>query len=148
MTEEGDSISSSAKVGTSRCDVPARASAGGIDADGRADRCAAERGADGAARRPCLAEAFRQRSVWARAALIGLPVGCLQALLNQGDVWWQHHANGLVLAKTILSPLVTFSVALVSCAATWVEKQQLIRNQSPVAGAHHFESSNGNPQTA
>ena len=55
---------------------------------------------------------------------MGLPVGCLQALLNQGDLWWHHRVDAIVLAKTILSPLVTFSVAVISCAATWVEKQQ------------------------
>lgn len=68
--------------------------------------------------------AFRQRSVWSRAAVVGLPVGCLQAIINQGDIWWHHHANGLVIAKTVISPLVTFSVALLSAAATWVEKHQ------------------------
>jgi hypothetical protein len=43
------------QVGTSRCDVPARAVAGGTGMAGCAIetvRCAAERGADGAARRP------------------------------------------------------------------------------------------------
>jgi H+/Cl- antiporter ClcA len=102
-------------------------------------------------RRPHLSlrsQAFRQRSVWTRAALVGLPVGCLQALLNQGALWWHHHVNGVVLAKTFISPLVTCSVALISCAATWVEKQQLIRNQAPREDAPTFESSNGNPQTA
>jgi hypothetical protein len=68
--------------------------------------------------------AFAQRAVWFRAALFGLPVGCVQALINQGDVWWAHHADGLTVAKTIISPLVTFSVALISAAATWVEKQR------------------------
>jgi hypothetical protein len=53
-----------------------------------------------------------------------------------------------LLAKTILSPLVTFSVALISCAATSVEKQQLIQDQAAREHAPTFESSNGNPQTA
>jgi hypothetical protein len=69
--------------------------------------------------------ALAQRAVWSRAALFGLPIGCLQAVINQGDVWWHHHADGLTLAKTIISPLVTFTVALLSAAATWVEKQRL-----------------------
>ncbi len=68
--------------------------------------------------------AFRQRGVWVRAAKIGLPVGCVQALINQGDVWWQHQATGLTLAKTVLSPLVTFGVALVSAAAIWAERHR------------------------
>jgi hypothetical protein len=68
--------------------------------------------------------AFCQRAVWTKAAMVGLPVGCLQALLNQGDLWWQHKADGLVLFKTLLSPLITFSVALLSSAATWVERNR------------------------
>lgn len=68
--------------------------------------------------------ALGQRKVWVRAAKIGLPVGCIQSIINQGDVWWHHQATGLTLAKTIVSPLVTFSVALASAAATWVEKQR------------------------
>ena len=40
------------RVGTSRCDVPARGAAGGTNANERAGNCAAGRGADGAARHP------------------------------------------------------------------------------------------------
>jgi hypothetical protein len=69
--------------------------------------------------------AFRQRSVWARGAKLGLSVGVLQAVLNQGDVWLAHHETVGTVVKTILSPLVTFSVALVSAAATQVEKLKL-----------------------
>jgi hypothetical protein len=39
-------------VGTSRCDVPARAERAERMSNVHADGCAAERGADGAARRP------------------------------------------------------------------------------------------------
>jgi hypothetical protein len=67
--------------------------------------------------------ALSQRTVWTRAAKVGLPVGCLQSVINQGDVWWHGQATGLTLAKTIISPLVTFSVALAAAAGTWVEKQ-------------------------
>jgi hypothetical protein len=67
--------------------------------------------------------AMRQRTVWMRVLKVGLPVGVLQAVLNQGDVWYHHQATGLTLFKTLISPLVTSSVALVSAAATWVEKQ-------------------------
>lgn len=72
--------------------------------------------------------ALRQKSVWTRAACIGLPVGLAQAAINQGDVWWHHQATALTLVKTVVSPLVTFSVALVSAAATWVEKQASLRS--------------------
>jgi assimilatory nitrate reductase catalytic subunit len=49
--EEGERDETS-EVGSSRCDDPARAAAGGTNVDGRTADCAAERGADGAARRP------------------------------------------------------------------------------------------------
>jgi hypothetical protein len=68
--------------------------------------------------------AIQQRLVWSRALTVGLPVSCLQALINQGDDWWHHQGDGLTLVKTIVSPLVTFSGALVSATATWVEKQR------------------------
>jgi hypothetical protein len=69
--------------------------------------------------------AFRQRSVWSRGAKLGLSVGVLQAILNQGDVWLAHDETLGTVIKTIISPLVTFSVALVSAAATYVEKLKL-----------------------
>lgn len=67
---------------------------------------------------------MRQRVVWMRVLKVGLPVGILQAVINQGDVWYHDQATGLTLAKSIISPLVTSSVALVASAATWVEKQR------------------------
>jgi len=82
------------------------------------------RGASGGGARALWAMALRQRSVWLRAAKVGLPIGCLQSIINQGDVWWSGQATGLTLAKTIISPLVTFSVALIAAAGTWVEKQR------------------------
>ena len=66
--------------------------------------------------------AFQQRSVWARGAKLGLSVGVLQAIINQGDVWLDHAETAGTVVKTIISPLVTFAVALVSAAATCVEK--------------------------
>ena len=57
-----------------------------------------------------------------RGAKLGLSVGVIQAIINQGDVWLAHDETLGTLAKTIISPLVTFSVALVSAAATCVEK--------------------------
>jgi len=78
--------------------------------------------------------AMRQRSVWMRAAKVGLPIGCLQAVIDQGDVWLSHQATVGTLAKTIISPLVTLSVALIAAAGTWVEKQRTLPPPS-VAGA-------------
>ena len=69
--------------------------------------------------------AFHQRSVWARGAKLGLSVGVLQAIINQGDVWLDHGETVGTVIKTIISPLVTFAVALVSAAATYVDKLKL-----------------------
>ena len=40
----------------------------------------------------------------------------------QADVWLAHEQTAGTVVKTILSPLITFSVALVSAAATYVDK--------------------------
>jgi hypothetical protein len=69
--------------------------------------------------------ALRAPSVWARGAKLGLSVGLLQAAVNQGDQWVSHHVDGVTLIKTIISPLITFSVALASAAATYVDKLKL-----------------------
>lgn len=66
--------------------------------------------------------ALQQGSVWRRSATLGLSVGVVQAVLNQGDYWFQHAVNTTIIIKTIISPLVTFSVALASAASTWVDK--------------------------
>lgn len=76
-------------------------------------------------RRRLWALALEQPSVWKRAATLGLSVGVLQAVLNQGDYWVTHSVNAAIVAKTIISPLVTFSVALASAASTWVEKHHI-----------------------
>lgn len=73
-------------------------------------------------------QAFRQASVWRRAAVVGLPIGVLQAVINQGDVWLRHEQTAGTVVKTLVSPLVTFSVALVSAAGVWVEQE---RRQMP-----------------
>jgi len=67
-------------------------------------------------------EALGCSAVWRRAAKWGVPVGILQAVINQGDFWMSHTVNSAVIAKTIVSPMVTFSVALVSAAGMYVEK--------------------------
>ena len=70
-----------------------------------------------AARSRFLAAA-RDPRVWRRTLLLGLPVGLLQAALNQGDHWWHHQVDGPVVLKTILSPLLSCTIAFVSAAAT------------------------------
>ncbi|MDP3073123.1 MAG: hypothetical protein Q8N18_22710 [Opitutaceae bacterium] len=62
--------------------------------------------------------ALTTRAVWLRAAKFGVPVGLVQVALNQGDHWLHHEiTTGLVL-KSILSPLLSFSIAFVSSVAT------------------------------
>jgi hypothetical protein len=69
-------------------------------------------------------QAFGQAAVWRRAAVVGLPIGVLQAVINQGDVWLRHEATVGTVIKTLISPLVTFSVALISAASVWVDEQR------------------------
>ncbi len=69
-------------------------------------------------------EALRQPAVWRRAARLGLVVGLLQAGLNQGDHWLHHEITTGVVLKTVLSPLLSFAIALLSAAATSVETLQ------------------------
>lgn len=69
-------------------------------------------------------QAFRQASVWRRAAMVGLPIGVLQAVINQGDVWLRHEQTLGTVIKTLVSPLVTFSVAFLSAAGVWVEQHR------------------------
>lgn len=76
-------------------------------------------------------QAFRQASVWRRAAVVGLPIGVLQAVINQGDVWLRHEQTMGTVVKTLISPLVTFSVALISAAGVWVEEQRRQQADGP-----------------
>lgn len=70
-----------------------------------------------------LAAAARDPRVWRRTLALGLPVGCLQAGLNQGDHWWHHAVDGTVVLKTILSPLLSCAIAFLSAAATHVSSE-------------------------
>ncbi len=69
-------------------------------------------------------EALSNRGVWRRACKLGLSVGLLQAIINQGDYWLSHAVSPSVAVKSLLTPLITFSVALVSAATTYVEKHR------------------------
>jgi len=66
--------------------------------------------------------ALHQKSVWLRALKLGLTVGLLQATINQGDHWWRGEVNSIVLAKSIVSPLIGFTLVLFSAAQTWVQR--------------------------
>ncbi len=63
--------------------------------------------------------AFVVRSVWLRALKITVPVGLLQIAINQGDCWLRGAVTPVVLAKTVLTPCVTFAVALFAAASTY-----------------------------
>jgi hypothetical protein len=73
-------------------------------------------------RRSPWREAFCQRSVWLRALRLGTPVGVLQAVINQGDVWLHHQQTLETVIKTVASPVIGTTLVLVSAAATWVQK--------------------------
>ena len=63
-----------------------------------------------------LRHTLRDRRVWRRAARLGLTVGLLQVALNQGDHWLKLNITTPLILKSLLSPLLTFSVALGSAA--------------------------------
>jgi hypothetical protein len=73
-------------------------------------------------RRELWRQALRQSSVWRRALKLGLTTGLLQAAVNQGDVWLHHAQTAETVVKTILSPLIGFTLVLVAAAETWVQK--------------------------
>lgn len=74
------------------------------------------------ARRALWRQAFGQRSVWMRAVKLGLTVGFLQAAINQGDHWLGQAVDRTVLLKSIVSPLIGFTLVLFSAAETWVQR--------------------------
>jgi hypothetical protein len=81
-------------------------------------------------RRALWAQAFRQSSVWLRALRLGLSVGFLQAVVNQGDHWMSGAVDGTVLLKSIVSPLIGFTLVLVSAAETWVHRTATLTTEN------------------
>lgn len=49
--------------------------------------------------------------MWLGAVKVAVPVAILQVAINQGDAWLSGHVTSAVLAKSLLTPLVTISVA-------------------------------------
>ena len=80
---------------------------------------------------PSYLRALICAEVWKRAAPIGLSVALVQVALNQGDHWLHHQVTTGVVIKTILSPLVTHSVAVLSAASTHVRIQSLRKEELP-----------------
>ena len=52
----------------------------------------------------------------------GFTVGLLQATINQGDHWVRGEVDRVVIIKSIVSPLIGFTLVLVSAAETWVQR--------------------------
>lgn len=73
-------------------------------------------------RRVLWRAALRQPSVWRRACTLGLSAGFLQAAINQGDLWLGHRINVSVVIKTIVSPMIGFTLVLISAAETWIQR--------------------------
>jgi hypothetical protein len=61
-------------------------------------------------------EALHDPLVWRRTLLIGLPAGLIQVSINQGDHWLAGAITGGVIAKTLLSPAVSCTIAFLSSA--------------------------------
>ena len=57
-------------------------------------------------------------AVWRKAAPIGLAIGLLQAAVNQGDHWLRHEIDSTIIIKSIISPLIGLSLAVISAAAS------------------------------
>lgn len=67
--------------------------------------------------RPAYLRRLLLPAVWRKAAPIGLVVGVIQICVNQGDHWLRQEISAAVLIKTILCPLISVGVAVVSAAA-------------------------------
>ena len=80
--------------------------------------------APGTSRLSAYRRALISPAVWRRAVPISFVVGLIQIAINQGDHWLNHRVTTAVVVKTILCPLVTLGVALISAAATHVELQR------------------------
>jgi hypothetical protein len=92
-------------------------------------------------------QALSQRSVLWRAVKLGLTTGLLQAAVNQGDRWLTDNVDAVVVLKTVISPLIGFTLVLVSAAATWVDRQkELSRSAPPATAANPFRLIGQMPQ--
>jgi hypothetical protein len=80
--------------------------------------------------RALWAQAFRQPSVWRRAVRLGLSVGLLQATINQGDHWLNGAVDRAVVIKSLISPLIGFTLVLFSAAETWVQRTATLNTET------------------
>lgn len=70
--------------------------------------------------------ALARKAVWRRACKLGVPVGILQAFINQGDYWLLNRSHEASMTKTIISFLVTFVAALGSSAEVHLDQRDQI----------------------
>ena len=61
-------------------------------------------------RRELWGRALRDPATWGRALRVGAPVGLLQAAIHQGDAWLRLAVDASVVTKTVVSPLVGFTL--------------------------------------
>ncbi len=59
-------------------------------------------------------------AIWKRAIVIGLAVGLVQVLVNQGDAWLHLEITPRLIIKTALTLTVAFTVALLSTASGYI----------------------------
>lgn len=81
-------------------------------------------------------EALTHRGVWRRSLVIGLTVGAIQVIVNQGDHWLHGRVDAVVILKTLLTPVIGVSVALFSAAGAFVElrRRELLDSRCVDAG--------------
>ena len=78
-------------------------------------------------------EALMRRDLWRRSLAIGAVVGLIQVTINQGDVWLRQAVDATVIVKTLMTPLVAVSVAIVSAAGAYVDRVQETVHESDSA---------------
>lgn len=59
------------------------------------------------------------RAVWLRAAKVALPVGVLQACINQGEFWVRGEFTAGVITRSLLTPVISLTVGLLAAASTY-----------------------------
>ncbi len=70
---------------------------------------------------PLWGEALMSWPVWRRSLIIGLSVGLIQIAVNQGDLWVRLQISSTLILKTLVTPMIATSVALLSSAGAHVE---------------------------
>jgi hypothetical protein len=79
--------------------------------------------------RPTWIRALAEPSVRRRAIVVGAAVGAAQVVVNQGDAWLglvarREMVGASIVVKTLLSPLITVSVAWISAACAWADRER------------------------